>query len=72
MFIQNLLFGVNFVGVGFLWFKIGVVGIVIVVRLCKGEVVVVWRLLGNGIVNIDIVVFCQVIQCFGFLVYQIV
>lgn len=72
MFIQNLLFGVNFVGVGFLWFKIGVVGIVIVVRLCKGEVVVVWRLLGNGIVNIDIVVFRQVIQCFGFLVYQIV
>lgn len=72
MFIQNLLFGVNFVGVGFLWFKIGVVGIVIAVRLCKGEVVVVWRLLGNGIVNIDIVVFCQVIQRFGFLVYQIV
>lgn len=52
-----MLFGVNFVGVGFLRFKIGAVGIVIVVRLRKGEVVVVRRLLGNGIVNIDIVVF---------------
>ncbi len=61
-FIQNLPFGANLAGVGFLRFKIGAVGTVTAARLRKGEVVAARRLLGNGIVNIDITVFRQVIQ----------
>ncbi|MFP1463415.1 hypothetical protein ACLB1E_28075 [Escherichia coli] len=38
-------------------FKIGAVGTVTAARLRKGEVVAARRLLGNGIVNIDIAVF---------------
>ncbi len=46
----------------FLRFKIGAVGTVTAARLRKGEVVAARRLLGNGIVNINIAVFRQVIQ----------
>ena len=70
-FIQNLPFGANLAGVGFLRFKIGAVGTVTAARLRKGEVVAARRLLGNGIVNIDIAVFRQVIQRPGFPVHQI-
>lgn len=52
-------------------FKIGAVGTVTAARLRKGEVVAARRLLGNGIVNIDITVFRQVIQRPGFPVHQI-
>ena len=70
-FIHQLPLGAELAGFGLLRFKVGSVGAAAGAALREGKVAASRRLLGNGVVDVEIAVIGQVVQRAGLPVHQV-